>query len=154
MANPQLEKGYTKIVNKVLKKLYESPLSGGEFRVALCIIRKTWGWNKVKDKISLNQLVTETKLSKKTVCESVNKLVTKRLLYKTVDKSGNFYTFNKNYDEWVVTERLMGSYEKVTTSKHEGSYGKVTYKRKKEIIQKKEDIFKKNKKKFVENISL
>lgn len=120
MANPQKENGFTAIANEIMEKLYSIPLSGSEYRILFCIIRKTYGWNKKVDKISLSQLVTETKLSRKGVCESINKLVTKRLLFRD-RKWINEYAFNKNYEQWVVTERLMGSYGKVIKD----SYQKV-----------------------------
>lgn len=114
MANPQLENGYTQIANEVLEKLCEAPLSGGELKVLLCIIRKTWGFHKKTDKISISQLVTKTKLCRKQVCEIANKLVTKKLLLKDGKSLINEYQFNKNHDEWLVTKRLLGSYGKVT----------------------------------------
>ncbi len=114
MANPQKENGHTDINHEDLEHLYACPLSGGEFRVALCVIRHTWGWKKKKDKMSLTQIVTKTKLARKSVCEILNKLVTKRLLL--LDQTGyiNQYEFNKNWEEWLVTDRLLGSYQKVT----------------------------------------
>ena len=112
MANPQKEDGHTGIANELLEKIYSIPLSGSEFRTIFYIIRKTWGWHKKQDKISLSQIVTNTKLSRKQVCEVINKLVTKRLLFKE-KKNINIYKFNKDYDQWVVTNRLLGSYRTV-----------------------------------------
>jgi len=112
VANPQKENGYTAIANEIIERLYSVTLSGSEYRILLCILRKTYGWHKKIDEIYLSQLVTETKLSRKQVCEVINKLVTKRLLVKH-KKSTNEYGLNKNYDDWLVTERLLGSYRKV-----------------------------------------
>ncbi len=114
MANPQKELGQIEIANDIVERLYSIPLSGAEYRVLFFILRKTWGWNKKKDRISITQLVTKTTLSRKAVCESLNKLVTKRLLVK---EKGfvNTLQFNKDYDQWLVTERKLGSYQTVTT---------------------------------------
>ncbi len=109
MANPQKEKGHTGIANEILENLYNQPLSGSEFRIILLVLRKTWGWQKKEDKISLSQIVTDTKLSRKQVCEVINKLVTKRLLFKN-KKHINSYVFNKKYNEWLVTEKKLGGY--------------------------------------------
>lgn len=114
MANPQKENGYTQIANEVLEKLCETPISGGELKIVLCVIRHTWGFHKKTDKISISQLVTKTKLCRKQVCENLNKLVTKKLLLKDDKALINEYQFNKNYDDWLVTKRELGSYEKVT----------------------------------------
>ena len=113
MASPQKELGHIEIANDIVEKLYSSHLSGSEFMIILFVIRRTWGWNKKEDQISISQVVTETTLARKTICECLNKLVTKRLLFK---REGNVNTlcFNKNYDEWLVTKRTLGSYQKVT----------------------------------------
>ena len=113
MANPQKELGHTQIANDVMEALISSSLSGTEFRILLFIIRKTWGWHKKEDKISISQVVTETTLSRKTVCECLNRLVTKRLLVKEKGRI-NKLKFNKDYEIWLVTERLQGSYRNNT----------------------------------------
>jgi phage replication O-like protein O len=115
MANPQAENGHTDINHETMEALYSANLSGGEFKIILFVLRKTWGWHKKSEIIKTGTLVTETKLSKKVVCESVNKLVTKKLLLLDKKKRKNTYTFNKDHEEWLVTERLLGSYENVTS---------------------------------------
>ena len=154
MANPQKENGYTAIANEILERLYAIPLSGSEYKIILCILRKTYGWRKKSDRISLSQLVTETKLSRKQVCESINKLVTKRLLFKLKTSQINEYYFNKDYEMWLVTERLMGSYRNVTSSRAQASYRNVTYKRNKENIQKKGNNFSEEKKKLISKMDI
>ncbi len=125
MANPQKEDGHTSINNEDLEALYRSNLSGGELRIILLIIRKTWGWHKKEETIKTSKIVTETKLSRKSVCEIINKLVTKRLLVKEVNNRKNTYKFNKDYKQWNVTKRLQGSYEKVTSMLRKGNAHKV-----------------------------
>ena len=117
-------------------------------------MRKTYGWRKLSDNISLSQLVTETKLSRKQVCESINKLVTKRLLFKLKKSQINEYYFNKDYEMWLVTERLMGSYRNVTSSRAQASYRNVTYKRNKENIQKKGNNLLEEKKKLISKMDI
>lgn len=79
----------------------------------LCIIRHTWGWQKKEDKISISELVRKTQLARTTVCETINKLVSKCLLVKH-NKYINCYEFNKDYEQWVVSKRSLGSYQKLT----------------------------------------
>lgn len=117
MASPQTEDGYLRISLELLEQLYASPLSGAEFRVALFIMRKTWGWQKKEDFISISQVQKAAGLSRKGAVENLNKLVTKRLLVVTKRKlpnAINTYQFNKNYDEWLVTKKTLGSYQTVT----------------------------------------
>ena len=113
MTNVQLENGHTRIANEIIEKLCLAPLSGSEYKACLIVIRQTWGWKKKADKISLTQIQKKCAMSRKTVCETINKLVTKRLLVKSKGKI-NTLQFNKHYEDWVVTKRLLGSYHSVT----------------------------------------
>jgi len=114
MASPQVEDGHIRIEYKIIEHLYSAPLSGSELRIAMFILRKTWGWRKKEDEISITQIQKSCVLSRKMACESLNKLVTKKLLVKTKGKI-NTLQFNKDYDTWIVTKRKLGSYEKVAS---------------------------------------
>jgi phage replication O-like protein O len=117
VANPQAENGHLKIAHEIVEQLYASPLSGSELRVVLFVLRKTWGWQKKEDYLSISQVEKATKLNRTTVVETLNKLVAKRLLGVAKGQLGisiNAYQFNKNYDEWVVGKRQLGSYQKTT----------------------------------------
>jgi len=98
MSNPQLENGYTKLANELLDQVCLYPLSGRELRVALFVIRKTYGFNKKHDKISLSQFQKGTGLDRTSVCRILKKLVACKPLVKT--EKG--YEFNKNWEQWVV----------------------------------------------------
>ena len=102
MASPQKENGYTAIANELLEKIYHLPINGSEFRILLMVARKTYGYNKKYDTISLSQLSAGTGLNRPNVCKTIKSLVVKRLLIKTK----NSYSLRKNYDEWVVVKRL------------------------------------------------
>ena len=66
MANPQREDGHIDIANEIAEKLARTQLSGTEHKIIWAIWRKTWGWHKKEDRISLSQLVkmTEAELLK------------------------------------------------------------------------------------------
>lgn len=53
---PALEDGYTRIVNPVLEQMMSFPLTSMEQRMVLAIARKTYGYNKGKDRIAASQL--------------------------------------------------------------------------------------------------
>lgn len=125
MANPQKENGHVDIAHDVLERLCSISLSGSEFRVILFILRKTWGWHKKEDNISITQITKITQLNRKTVCDCINRLVTKRLLVKTKG-AVNTYQFNKDFDQWLVTKRPLGSYEMTTTQLRNDHYSLVT----------------------------
>jgi phage replication O-like protein O len=92
---PQLEDGYTRIANDILDALSKMKLSGREFRVCLALIRKTYGWGKKEDEISLSQFADATGISRNHIQEILSdltdrKIVTrKRVKGRTVPKDGN-----------------------------------------------------------------
>lgn len=131
MANPQKENGYTSIANEILEHLAHPGINGSEYRIINVVLRKTYGFQKKKDMISLSQYQNATKMSRKQVVETIKDLVGKRILV----KENNVYKFNKNWEEWIVCKRPppvgnspQGSGQKTTKS----SGQKTTYKRKKE----------------------
>jgi len=131
MASPQLENGFTRITNEILEHLSHPGINGSEYRILLVVLRKTFGFNKKKDMISLSQYENATKMGRKEVVETIKDLVGKKILV----KKDNVYQFNKNWEEWVVGKRPpqwaiapQGSGQKPTKS----SGQKPTHKRKKE----------------------
>jgi len=161
MANPQKENGYTAIANEILERLYAIPLSGSEYKIILCILRKTYGWRKKSDYISLSQLVEEVRLSKKQICEAVNKLCAKQIIIKNKFKfRTSEYYFNKDFELWITQDRTIGSYEKVNHNLRKSkrsSYEKVNKvvtktKHTKENKEIKETITKESKNKFLKDL--
>jgi phage replication O-like protein O len=117
MANPQLENGHTRIANEILEKLaYKCP-GGAAMQVLLTIIRKTYGWHKKEDTISITQLQEATKLSRRSVIYAVENLEAQHFI--TVSRQRgrgninmvNTIAFQKNSDLWVV-QRKSPQYQK------------------------------------------
>jgi len=120
MASPQLENGFTKISNEILETLVNAGLLGSEFQVILFVIRKTYGWGKKRDIISLTQFEQGTNLSRLTIIKTIKNLVIKNMLVKTAIPHNRItYSYQKNYNEWVVnTDKLVkhsiGSKDRLT----------------------------------------
>jgi len=113
MANPQLENGGTSIANEVLEVLAQSDLSGGEFRLLLAVIRKTWGWHKKEDAISISQLEEMTNYSTRTIIYLIQNLEAKRIILIKRDlHKTNKIKINKDYETWLV-QNLSPQYKKV-----------------------------------------
>jgi phage replication O-like protein O len=55
MADVQKEDGYTPIAHTILEALAKHVISPDEWRVLMMIFRKTYGWNKKIDSISLSE---------------------------------------------------------------------------------------------------
>lgn len=111
MLTPQLEDGYTRIANEILERLIEIDLSGQEFRLLLFLFRKTYGFSKCEDAISLSQMITATGMTKVRCSQVINKLQLRNSVTVTENRNGltKKYKFNKDFDAWVgVTENRNG----------------------------------------------
>lgn len=107
MASPQKENGYTKIANEILEALAKKSPGFSEAQVLISIIRKTYGWNKTQDSISIGQLQAMTGKSRRTVIYALQNLEAKNFIRIYRCKNGaindtNKISFNKNHEHWVV----------------------------------------------------
>ena len=102
-------------------------LSGSQWQVLLVVIRKTYGWGKLEDSISLSQFQKETGLTKAMICRCLKELVYNRILVVVYNRIlASRYRFEKNWENWT-----LGSIQTVKI----GSIQSYTHKRK--DIQKK-----------------
>jgi len=100
----QVENGnFTRIVNPVLDALVSTPISGSELRIVFAVIRKTYGFQKSEDSISLSQLQEKTGISKRNIIYLLQNLEAKKILIISREKQQcNLIRFNKYIDTWVV----------------------------------------------------
>lgn len=97
MANPQLEDGYTMIANEILEALAKINLAPYESRILCFILRKTYGWHKKGDLITLSQIVAGTGIAKGHVSRALKHLITRNI----VTRIGNKWLgFQKDYEKW------------------------------------------------------
>ena len=112
MANPQRENGHIDIANEIAEKLARTQLSGTEHRILWAIWRKTWGWHKKEDRISLSQLVKMTELDRRSLRRTLKGLIEKNIVIKNFGRdkiapgSINFLRFNKDYETWKGRDRI------------------------------------------------
>lgn len=100
MASPQKENGYTAIANEILDALCRTRISGEARQVLDVILRKTYGYNKKADHISLSQFVEATGIHKPEVCRALHKLEEMNIIAKSEGGVANRYVFVKNYESW------------------------------------------------------
>lgn len=102
MESPQLENGYTRIANEIYDAFCKIRISGEERQVLDCILRKTYGWNKCEDAISLSQFESMTGIQKPHIIRAINGLLSKNMI--SVANIGNnktkVYKFIKDYSIW------------------------------------------------------
>jgi len=147
MSNPQLENGYVRIARELVDNLCKYRLSGEEWQVLWVIIRKTWGWGKKSDPISLNQFRELTGIKHRHhVLRAINKLVEKGVTKKGNTKPAT-YSIVKTYREWRLLPKKVTAPKGVTKKGNRVLPKKVTkvlpkkvtpyIKDKKDTIQKK-----------------
>jgi hypothetical protein len=68
-ANPQLENGYTQIANELIEALARFNLSPYESRLLWYIARKTYGYQKKTDAISLGWGVLKTSIHRRSTSD-------------------------------------------------------------------------------------
>jgi len=109
MANPQKENGYTAIANEIVDKLCSYQLSGGESTILWAVLRKTYGWNKSEDYISLSQFCLITGWDRSNVAKTIKKLVAKRILgsVKGNTSTTSKYWLNKDFYQWIVANKPL-----------------------------------------------
>lgn len=102
MASPQKENGYTAIANKIMEALASIRIPGEARQMLDVILRKTYGWNKKEDEISLSQFRKITGLTSPHLIRVRNKLLKMNII--AVAQKGNSgiltYRFQKDYTKW------------------------------------------------------
>ncbi len=121
MANPQTENGFTKIANEILEALIRTSLSGQELKIALLVIRKTYGFSKKVDFISLTQMAKALACSKIRCAQVVKNLEAMKVLTvnENINGVGKSYRFNKDYSQWNTVNKNINRIEKTKQTVNE-----------------------------------
>lgn len=83
-------------------------LKEGELKVLLVIMRKTFGWHKIRDRISISQLMKLTGMARSSVVNSIKSLEQKGVIHKdTTGENGS----EETYYELIVNEDSNNSYQ-------------------------------------------
>lgn len=104
MASPQKEDGFIPIANEIAEAFMRLNLSPQEVRVLWVILRKTYGFNKKEDCISLSQFSQMTGIDRRHVHRALKKLSSKQVIVVTQigDRKSARYCFQKNFDLWEI----------------------------------------------------
>ena len=104
MSRPQLEDGYVRIANELLEAIIRAPLSKRELMIVLAVVRKTYGYGKKTDDISLSQLAQMTGVDRSNVSRAINDLAAAGVLSKRQGRYGQVLGLDKNYQKWAVAK--------------------------------------------------
>jgi len=91
-------------LNRIIENLARQRLSGNEWQIIMCLLRKTYGWSKTSDTISLGQLSDGTGISRPHVARALARLVQRNIVIKGVARIGNTtvskLSLNKRCGTW------------------------------------------------------
>ncbi len=100
-ASPQLEDGYTRIANELLKAIWSMPFTHQQHKVVFAIIQKTYGFNKKEDDVSASQLGDFCAMKRENVTRTLNELVKMNVITKKPGVYGSVVGVQKDYKKWV-----------------------------------------------------
>ena len=122
MANPQVEEGYTKISNELLEALARIRVPGEARQVLDVILRKTYGYSKKEDAISLSQFVLATGLSKSHICDALKKLNAMNLITENGKGIAKNYSIYKHFSLWKPLPKKGKAFPNSGTTKEKRKY--------------------------------
>jgi len=100
MANPQKEQGYTPIANELVEQMAKFNLSSYEWRTLFALWRKTWGWGKTSDRISITQFQKITGLDRRHQFRAIKSLIRRNIVAYSGNGKVKLYRFQKDYTLW------------------------------------------------------
>ena len=102
VANPQAEDGHIDIANEIAEALMITNLTAYQSRVLWAVWRKTYGWHKKNDLISVSQISKMTQLSHGHVSRALKELELRNIIIRTPSgtKHGSSIGFQKNFEKW------------------------------------------------------
>ena len=115
-----IENGYTRIANEIADAMCQLKCSNYESRFLWALFRKTYGFHKKEDFISLTQFSVLTGIPSQHIARTKTKLIEKGIIYSKGKKIG----FNKELHNWVVPIQVVPNEvvpKQVTASTYSGS---------------------------------
>ncbi|HEO1670822.1 TPA: replication protein [Klebsiella aerogenes] len=132
-----IDDGYTRIANELLEAVMAADLTARQLKVALAVIRKTYGFGKKLDRITNTQIAAMTGIHHTHVCKAKNEMIAMNIIV----SNGHAIGINKVISEWDfsishVSKPLAETANKCLANLANGY--KPTQLNTKETIQKKE----------------
>lgn len=107
----QIDKGgYVRVHYAIFELLAKAPLRGQQFRCLMFLFRKTYGFNKKEESISLQQWADGTGMRRQNVWRELQLLIKCNVIYMKSSglKRPNIWGFNKRHETWnlesVITD--------------------------------------------------
>ena len=100
MASPQLEDGHTRLANELYDAILKFPFTKVQLKTMLAVVRKTYGYNKKSDDMTVSQIAMMTAIDRANISRSLGELEAMRCVLKQHGRHGYVIEINKNYEEW------------------------------------------------------
>ena len=100
MARPQAENGHIDIAHEIAEAFARTSLTRTESRVLWAILRKTWGWHKKLDRISLSQFQAMTGDDKHNLHDALRSLTLRGIIVRGGKGQRVEYGIQKDYEQW------------------------------------------------------
>ncbi len=110
MKSVQLENGYTRLANELLEAITISRFNATQLKIILCVIRRTYGFQKKESELSITFISRATGISKRYVAQEINHLISSKILIVSKEytmKSSRRLKLNKNYIEWETYRGIV-----------------------------------------------
>jgi len=114
VASPQLEDGHISIAMEIWEALTAYRIPGEQMQCLMFILRKTYGWKKKQDSISLSQFMDATGMKKSSVARALKGLLSKKIIrvIKKDNAKVKTYEFIKNFEQWAPAKKKQGVLKK------------------------------------------
>ncbi len=148
MANPDPENGHIDIPHELAEELMKINITPYQYRVLWLIWRKTYGWHKDNDFISLTQFEDHTNLDRRNIARTIKNLERLNIIKVEREEGMNKYEFNPDYEMWNRGASVRGDTSVTTDTTPVSKQTPIIVsdgtptKEKKETIQKKEELTK------------
>ena len=104
MTGPQLEDGYLRIANELFEAILRFGFSKRQLHVLLAILRKTYGFGKRADDMTVQQIANLTEIPRQHVSAALSELVAMNAVLKRDGAYGYVPGINKNYQQWQPSQ--------------------------------------------------
>ena len=103
-ARPQTDDGYLRIANELFDAIVGFGFTKRQLTVLLAIIRKTYGYGKKRDDMTIQQLADITGIDRTNASKAVKELVLIGAVSKQPGVYGYVIEIKKNYRSWVACQ--------------------------------------------------
>lgn len=114
----QVDKGgFVRVHQTILELLATAPLRGQQFRCLMFLFRKTYGFNKKEDTISLKEWADGTGMKRQNVWRELQTLIRCNVIYGNSNgaKKAMTWGFNKYHEQWSFESVITGDDKSVIT---------------------------------------